>query len=91
MRHFVVSADQGNLSKASKELGIAQPALSQSISKLETSLNAALLQRSQKGVVLTEAGQLFLPKIINILNNLSEAEESIQSYINEPSGKVKIF
>ena len=59
--------------------------------KLETSLNAKLLQRSQKGVILTEAGNLFLPKIINILNNLSEAEQSVQSYISEPSGNVKIF
>ena len=91
LRHFVVSAHRGNLSKASKELRIAQPALSQSISKLETSLNAKLLQRSQKGVILTEAGNLFLPKIINILNNLSEAEQSVQSYISEPSGNVKIF
>ena len=91
LRHFVVSAHRGNLSKASKELRIAQPALSQSISKLETSLNAKLLQRSQKGVILTEAGKLFLPKIINILNNLSEAEQSVQSYISEPSGNVKIF
>ena len=62
LRHFVLSAKVGNFSKASKDLGIAQPALSQSIVKLETNLNVKLLKRTQKGVTLTEAGKLFFLK-----------------------------
>ena len=91
LRHFILSAKFGNFSKASKELRIAQPALSQSIFKLENSLNAKLLKRSQKGVTLTEAGKLFLPKATNILNNLKEAEQDIKSLTSDPSGNVKIF
>ena len=91
LKHFVISAKTGNFSKASKELSIAQPALSQSILKLEDTLNTKLLKRNQKGVILTEAGVLFLSKIIPILNDLNEAEKDIQSLISEPSGNVKIF
>ena len=91
LRHFVLSAKVGNFSKASKDLGIAQPALSQSIVKLETNLNVKLLKRTQKGVTLTEAGKLFFPKVTSILNNLNEAEQDIKSLISNPSGDVKIF
>tara|TARA_B100001564_G_scaffold235083_1_gene198638 strand:+ start:814 stop:1779 length:966 start_codon:yes stop_codon:yes gene_type:complete len=91
LRHFVLSAKVGNFSKASKDLGIAQPALSQSIVKLETNLNVKLLKRTQKGVTLTEAGKLFFPKVTSILNNLNEAEQDIKSLTNNPSGDVKIF
>ena len=54
LRHFVLSAKVGNFSKASKDLGIAQPALSQSIVKLETNLNVKLLKRyvSENGKIL---------------------------------------
>ncbi len=62
LRHFVISAEVGKFSNAANILGIAQPALSQSIQKLEIVLNTKLLLRNQQGVTLTESGKLFFTK-----------------------------
>ena len=68
LRHFVISAEIGKFSNAANVLGIAQPALSQSIQKLELILNTKLLIRNQQGVTLSESGKLFFPKAKQILN-----------------------
>ena len=91
LRHFVVITEIGKFSRASNILGIAQPALSQSIQKLEIILNTKLFLRNQQGVELTESGKLFFPKAKRILNDLLEAQEDIKTLIDEPSGNVKIF
>ena len=91
LRHFVSIAEAGKFSKAANLLGIAQPALSQSINKLELILNATLFKRTQQGVILTEAGKLLVPKAKNILNNIVGIEQDIKSLFDEPSGTVKIF
>ena len=91
LRHFVISAEVGKFSSAANILGIAQPALSQSIQKLEIILNTKLLLRNQQGVTLTESGKLFFTKAKKILNDLLVAQEDIKSLTDEPSGNVKIF
>ena len=91
LRHFVISAEIGKFSNAANVLGIAQPALSQSIQKLELILNTKLLLRNQQGVTLSESGKLFFPKAKQILNDLLEAQEDIKTLTDEPSGNVKIF
>lgn len=56
LRYFVGIVDSGSLTKASRLLCIAQPALSQQISKLEAEVGRLLLHRSAKGVVPTDNG-----------------------------------
>jgi len=49
------------MSKAARQLGYAQPSLSQQIRKLEAELGAALFGRIGRGLALTEAGERLLP------------------------------
>ena len=91
LKHFIVTVETGKISVASNVIGIAQPALSQSILKLELALNTKLFDRTKSGVILTETGNLFYPKAKNIINNLNEAQEDLKSFIDEPSGNVKVF
>jgi LysR family tcuABC transcriptional regulator len=56
LRYFVGIVDSGSLTKASRLLCIAQPALSQQLSKLEAEVGRLLLHRSAKGVVPTDNG-----------------------------------
>ena len=55
---FYEVAKTENISRTSKELYISQPAISKSISKLESSLNTALFIRNSRGVQLTEDGKV---------------------------------
>ena len=56
-RIFYEVAKCKNITKASKNLFISQPAVSQTIKKLEDELGATLFIRNKKGVELTRFGQ----------------------------------
>ena len=58
-RIFYVVAKHKHMTKASEELCISQPAISQSIKKLEDQLGGTLFLRSNKGMELTEEGKMF--------------------------------
>ncbi|HEX4627367.1 MAG TPA: LysR family transcriptional regulator [Gemmatimonadales bacterium] len=62
LHYFVTVAEDGQMTRAAKKLGLAQPALSQAISQLESELGIQLLDRHARGVTLTAAGEAFLPK-----------------------------
>ena len=54
---FYTVAKHKNITKASKELLISQPAISKSIKNLEQQLGGNLFVRTKRGVKLTEEGQ----------------------------------
>jgi len=66
-----------NITKASENLFISQPAVSQSIKKLEENLGATLFVRSKKGMELTPIGQKIFEKIELALFNLAAAEQLV--------------
>ncbi len=57
LKYFLVIAEAPSLSVASQILGIAQPSLSQNVQKMEEELGVRLLDRSPRGIKLTEEGQ----------------------------------
>lgn len=56
LHYFVQIIESGSLSKASRQLHLAQPALSQQLAKLEDEVGKPLLRRSSKGVTPTDNG-----------------------------------
>lgn len=55
---FYTVAKYNSFTKAAQELFISQPAVTQSIKKLEDQLNIELFKRTSNGVVLTKAGEI---------------------------------
>lgn len=90
LHHFIEVAEISNLSKAAKRLNIVQPALSQSIRRLESELGVTLFTRSRKGMELTEAGQKFLSSAYGLLNQYNRAREDISTIGKDPKGVVSI-
>ena len=56
MRCVVAIADSGSLTRAAEILGLAQPALTQTVNRLEAEIGTRLFIRSRRGATLTEAG-----------------------------------
>ena len=57
---FLVINKESSFSKASKALGVSQPAVTQQIRILENYLGVTLFERKKNGVMLTKEGQNFL-------------------------------
>ncbi|MCF3652425.1 LysR family transcriptional regulator [Synoicihabitans lomoniglobus] len=78
LRSFVTVAETLHFGQAAERLKIAQPALSQHIQKLETSLEARLLDRNRHGVALTAVGQVFLREARSILAQVQHARNEVE-------------
>jgi len=72
LRYFLAVAETLHFSRAAKQLGIAQPPLSQQIRRLEQLLGHALFERTTRGVTLTLAGQLLAKRAQSTMEKVDE-------------------
>lgn len=75
LRYFASVAKLGSISQAAKELHIAQPALTRQIQNLENDLGVLLLERTGRGVTLTDGGMQFLLDTEKLLDAAGAARE----------------
>ncbi|MFB1116115.1 LysR family transcriptional regulator [Dickeya dadantii] len=75
LRYFVAVAEELHFGRAAEKLHISQPPLSQQIQALEEQIGAQLLERNNRNVRLTQAGELFLKEAWAIINQVSQAAE----------------
>ncbi len=78
---FYIVSKYKNFTKASQELYVSQPAVTQSIKKLEEQLNVKLFERTQKGIELTKAGEVayyYAEKIFDLASANSNLVERVQ-------------
>ena len=69
---FVIAVERhGSISKAAKELFVAQPNLSKVIRTLEKEFGIVIFERTSKGVVTTSEGQAFIQKAKNIMKDVA--------------------
>lgn len=86
---FVRIAEVQNFSKSAQQLGYSQSAVTMQIKQLEEELHAQLFERIGKKVKLTQAGERFLPRALEILNSVRRAE-SVLEEPGETSGALRI-
>lgn len=89
-RVFYAVAKHKHMTKASEELHISQPAISQSIKKLEGQLGGTLFLRSNKGMGLTEEGKMFYEYVKGALELINNAENEFTSFKDLSKGEIKI-
>lgn len=73
LRYFCVLAEQLHFTKAALLLNVAQPALSHQIKQLEEELGTQLVERSNRRVRLTPAGEVFRERAARILEQIDQA------------------
>ena len=87
---FYVVAKNKHMTRASEELHISQPAISQSIKKLEDQLGGTLFLRSNKGMELTEEGKMFYEYVKGALELIGNAENEFTSFKDLSNGEIKV-
>lgn len=90
LRYFLRVAELGSLTRAADELHIAQPALSQHIRALEEEVGVKLLQRTSRGVLLTEAGATLVDESRQIIAAMSASLKRVRESKGAPAGDVVI-
>ena len=87
---FVTVAKERSFSRAAVRLHRTQPAVSQSIRRLEDELDERLFDRSSKGGQLTEAGQILLNYAQRLTQLREEAETAVRELQDLRRGRVLI-
>src|ERR1700723_2946951 len=87
---FLAVAREHRFSRAAEKLHRTQSAVSQTIRKLEDELGEALLDRSSREGVLTDAGQVLYEYAEKLLNLRHDAHESLASLRELQKGKLVI-
>ncbi|WP_457967442.1 LysR substrate-binding domain-containing protein [Arthrobacter sp. D1-29] len=87
---FVKTIDLGSISRAAVALHLAQSALSQHLSSLETKLSVKLLVRTKQGVEPTAAGRVLYRHAQLILRGVDNAVQEVKAVSEGPSGRVSV-
>lgn len=90
LRYFVQIVESGSLAKASRQLFIAQPALSQQMARLEDEVGRPLLVRSSRGVTPTDNGEALYHHAKFMLRQLDQAVAVARQETAAVSGRVTL-
>ncbi|AZK49057.1 LysR family transcriptional regulator [Paenibacillus lentus] len=83
-------AEERNFSRAADKLHIAQPSLSQQLSKLEKELGVKLFQRNTSTVELTHAGASFIKHARKIMDAVEQLRQEMDDISQLRAGRVII-
>ena len=90
LRSVVKLAETANYSRAAEQLFITQPALSQQVNGLETELGLKLFERTTRRVTLTRAGEEFVRRARQILEEVDQLFQSMDLCRREMLGSLSI-
>ena len=87
---FTAVARSGGFTRAASELGMSTSNLSHTIRRLETRLDQRLLQRSSRGVTLTEAGDRLLRSLAPALEGIDNALDELERARGRVAGTLRL-
>lgn len=87
---FALVATNGGLGKASRASGRSKATLSRRIADLEEALGVRLVERSARGVKLTEAGELLAARTEGPMHEMLEAVTAAREGVSTPRGRLRV-
>lgn len=87
---FLLVATNEGLGKASRASGISKATLSRRISDLEEQLGVRLIERSARGLKLTEAGERLMSRTEGPLSEVAEAMTAAREGVSTPRGRLRV-
>ncbi|MCC4604745.1 LysR family transcriptional regulator [Xanthomonas campestris pv. badrii] len=89
MNCFARAVETGSFSAAGRDLGLGQPNVSRHVAALEEQLQARLLNRSTRKLVLTPEGERYYAEVRRILDAVAESEMALREDV-QPSGLLRV-
>lgn len=84
LKYVICVAEKGTVTEAAKQLFISQPSLTNSIKDLEREMNITIFNRTNKGIVVSKEGEVFLGYARQVLEQAKLLEEK---YLGNTGGK----
>lgn len=91
LKYFCAIVKAKSITRAARDLFISQPALSNSLAKLERELNVLLFDRQANRIDLTEEGHLFYRFASNTLREQEYTLRALQEFSDNPQGIIHLF
>jgi DNA-binding transcriptional LysR family regulator len=88
IRDLLAVVEAGSLRAAARRIGVSQPAISKSIAQLEREVQAQLLLRTAKGIMLTAAGRAFVARGRVIHGELRKVHDDLAALHGRAEGSV---
>ena len=83
-------AQTGSLTRAAEALGLSQPAVSQRIKRVETRLGVPIIERSGRGIRLTQAGEILARHGLRVVREIDLALDKIQDLRGGRMGELRL-
>jgi DNA-binding transcriptional LysR family regulator len=90
LRVLVAVARHGSVTAAAKALNYAQPSVSHHLARLEAETGTKLIQRSGRGIRLTDAGRLLAERGAEVIGRLDAAENELATYTGLRAGRLRL-
>src|SRR6266516_5554385 len=90
LRVLAAVARHGSVTAAAKSLNYAQPSVSHPLARLEAETGTQLVERSGRGVKLTDAGRLLAGRAEEILGRLDAAEQELAAHIGQREERIRV-
>jgi len=90
LRVLAAVARHGSVTAAAKSLNYAQPSVSHHLARLEAETGTRLVERSGRGVKLTDAGRLLAGRAEEILGRLDAAEQELAAHVGQREERVRV-
>ncbi len=90
MNSFVKVVENGGFAAAARRLGVSPSIVTTHVKSLEDQLGVLLLNRSTRKVSLTEVGQAYYERCVQILAEIDEADQVAQSLQMRPRGLLRL-
>ena len=90
MQVFVQVVEQGSFARAASRLGLSTSACSRQVAELEAHLGSRLLNRTTRRLSLTETGQAFFERSVQLLSDLDDAEQMAAQSAQSPRGTLRM-
>jgi DNA-binding transcriptional LysR family regulator len=90
LRVFAQVVESGGFSRAADRLGLSTTAVSRQVAELEAHLQTRLLNRTTRRLSVTESGQAFYGRAVQLLHDLEEAEQEASKAAITPRGTIRL-
>lgn len=90
MQIFERVAEENGFAAAARAMDMSPPVVTRLIAELEAYLGTRLFQRTTRRVSLTEAGEAYLVRVRQILQDVDEADAVASAHTNELAGRLRV-